>query len=61
VLKSEKVEIFTGHQPTRVLGETMVEGLEFKSLATGEVKTIKVEGVFVEIGIQPTPAFSSIS
>ena len=53
VLKSDKVEVFTGHQPTRVLGETMVEGLEFKSLATGEVRTIKVEGVFVEIGIQP--------
>lgn len=53
VVKSEKVEIFTGYQPTRVLGETMVEGLEFKSLATGEIKTVAVEGVFVEIGIQP--------
>ena len=53
VLKSEKVEVFTGHQPTRVIGETMVEGLEFKSLATGESKTVTVEGVFVEIGIQP--------
>jgi NADH-dependent peroxiredoxin subunit F len=54
VVKSEKVEIFTEHQPTRVIGETMVEGLEFKSLASGELKTITVEGVFVEIGIQPS-------
>ena len=53
VLRSDKVEIFTLHQPTRVIGETMVEGLEFKSLATGETRTIAVEGVFVEIGIQP--------
>lgn len=53
VLKSDKVEVFTGHQPTRVLGDAMVEGLEFKSLATGETKTVTVEGVFVEIGIQP--------
>jgi len=54
VLKSEKVEIFIEHQPTRVIGETMVEGLEFKSLITGELKAIAVEGVFVEIGIQPS-------
>jgi NADH-dependent peroxiredoxin subunit F len=54
VLKSEKVEIFIEHQPTRVIGETMVEGLEFKSIITGEVKTLPVEGVFVEIGIQPS-------
>jgi NADH-dependent peroxiredoxin subunit F len=54
VVKSEKVEIFIEHQPTRVIGETMVEGLEFKSLITGELKTITVEGVFVEIGIQPS-------
>jgi NADH-dependent peroxiredoxin subunit F len=53
VLRSDKVEIFTLHQPTRVIGETMVEGLEFKSLATGEIRTVAVEGVFVEIGIQP--------
>jgi NADH-dependent peroxiredoxin subunit F len=53
VVKSEKVEIFIEHQPTRVIGETMVEGLEFKSLTTGEIKTISVEGVFVEIGVQP--------
>jgi NADH-dependent peroxiredoxin subunit F len=53
VLRSDKVEVFTLHQPTRVIGETMVEGLEFKSLATGETRTVTVEGVFVEIGIQP--------
>jgi NADH-dependent peroxiredoxin subunit F len=54
VLKSEKVEVFIEHEPTRVIGETMVEGLEFKSLVTGKIKTIAVEGVFVEIGIQPS-------
>ena len=54
VLKSEKVEIFIEHQPTKVIGETMVEGLEFKSIVTGEIKTLPVEGVFVEIGIQPS-------
>jgi NADH-dependent peroxiredoxin subunit F len=54
VIKSEKVEIFIEHQPTRVIGENMVEGLEFKSVVTGDIKTLPVEGVFVEIGIQPS-------
>ncbi len=54
VLRSEKVEVFIEHQPTRVIGKTMVEGLECKSLVTGEIKTFTVEGVFVEIGIQPS-------
>jgi alkyl hydroperoxide reductase subunit F len=53
VLGSEKVEIYTEHQATRVFGDKMVEGLEFKSMITGEFKSISVEGVFVEIGIQP--------
>lgn len=53
VLRSPGVEIFTEHFPTRVIGKDMVEGLEFQSVTTGEVKTVQVEGVFVEIGIQP--------
>lgn len=53
VLRSDKVEIFIQHEATRVIGDSMVEGLEFKSLTTGEIKTVNVEGVFVEIGIQP--------
>jgi NADH-dependent peroxiredoxin subunit F len=54
VLKSKKVAIFIEHQPTRITGETMVEGLEYQSLITGERKSVAVEGVFVEIGIQPS-------
>lgn len=53
VMQSSKVEVLTGWRPTRVLGETAVEGLEFKSEATGEIRVVNVEGVFVEIGIQP--------
>lgn len=53
VQQSDKVEIFTECKPLRILGEGSVSGLEFKSLQTGEIKTVDVEGVFVEIGMLP--------
>jgi alkyl hydroperoxide reductase subunit F len=53
VKQSDKVEIFVEHRPTRILGENEVRGIEFQSLATGELTAISVEGVFVEIGILP--------
>lgn len=53
VQQSDKVETFVEHQPMRILGTNEVEGIEFKSLKTGETKVVKVEGVFVEIGILP--------
>lgn len=50
---SDKVEIFTECRPTRILGDNMVQGIEYQSLKTGEIHTIDVEGVFVEIGLLP--------
>lgn len=50
---SDKVTVFSQHQPVRILGESFVEGIEFKSLITGQMKTMNVEGVFVEIGTMP--------
>lgn len=51
--KSQKVEILTEYEPLRILGENGVHGIELQSLKTGEIKTLPVEGVFVEIGIMP--------
>lgn len=48
-----KVEVFTEHQPVRVLGENAIHGFEFRSLRTGEIRAVSVEGIFVEIGILP--------
>lgn len=50
---SDKVTVFSQHQPVRILGDSFVEGIEFKCLITGQVKTMNVEGVFVEIGTMP--------
>ena len=48
-----KVSIFTKHDTTRVIGDSNVKEIEIKSLDTGEVNRLKVEGVFIEIGLLP--------
>lgn len=50
---SDKVTVFSQHEPVRILGESFVEGIEFRCLITGQVKTMNVDGVFVEIGTMP--------
>lgn len=54
VMQAENVTVFTEYLPVRILGEGMVQGLEIKSLVTGEIEVLAVEGVFVEIGILPS-------
>jgi len=48
-----KVKIYTKYDTIRVIGEQTVEGIEIKSLETGEVSRLDVEGVFIEIGLLP--------
>ena len=53
VVSSPKVEVFTEHEILRIVGDTAVEGLEIKSLSTGEAKKLSVAGIIVEIGLLP--------
>jgi alkyl hydroperoxide reductase subunit F len=53
VKASQNVEIFTEYRIVRILGESNVEGVEVESLETGELTTLAVQGVFVEIGLLP--------
>ena len=53
VVNSPKVEVFTEHEILRIVGESTVEGLEIKSLSTGEAKSLSVSGIIVEIGLLP--------
>lgn len=50
---AENVAVYALWEAVRIVGESMVEGLEVKDLKTGEVRTLPVEGVFVEIGTMP--------
>ena len=53
VMGSPKVEVFTEYEILRIVGDSAVEGLEIKSLKTGEAKKLNVAGIIVEIGLLP--------
>ncbi len=53
VRNSDKVEMYLEYLPLKVLGEKTVQGFEIQNLRNGEITSLAVEGVFVEIGIMP--------
>lgn len=48
-----RVEVILNAETEEILGEENVEGLRYLDKATGKKKELKLEGVFVEIGIVP--------
>ncbi|MCR8959660.1 alkyl hydroperoxide reductase subunit F [Variovorax sp. S2] len=53
-LKSlSNVDVFTNAQTTEITGDQKVNGLVYKDRATGELKKIELEGVFIQIGLVP--------
>jgi len=48
-----KVKIYTKYDATRIIGDKIVEGIEIKSLETGDLILLDVEGIFIEIGLLP--------
>ncbi len=53
IRKSEKVEIITSAETLEILGDNFAKGLKYKDLKSGEIKELKVDGIFVEIGAVP--------
>ena len=43
--------------PTEIMGEKFVSGMTYKDAVSGEVHTLSVGGIFVEIGLIPTTSF----
>jgi alkyl hydroperoxide reductase subunit F len=56
--ENPNLTILTKAEPVEVLGETLVSGLAVKNLETGEVTTLPVQGIFVEIGVMPNTGFA---
>jgi thioredoxin reductase (NADPH) len=53
-----KIEIHTNTAIDEVLGDAKVEGLKLRDTATGEARTMPIEGIFIAIGYRPnTEAF----
>jgi alkyl hydroperoxide reductase subunit F len=53
VKASLKVNVILNAEVQKILGDKTVTGLEYKDKNSGSLKELKVEGVFVEIGIIP--------
>src|SRR3989344_2906531 len=49
----QSVEYMFNGVPMEILGDAFVSGMKCKDLATGEEKTLAVEGIFIEIGAVP--------
>ncbi len=58
VRADKRVEILTHHQPTDIKGDDRVNGLTVKDLATGTLRQLDVQGVFIEIGLYPNTDFA---
>ncbi|MGD2278483.1 MAG: FAD-dependent oxidoreductase [Candidatus Omnitrophota bacterium] len=57
VTESDIVTVMNNSQVTEVLGDTFVKGVKIKT--GGEEKELKVDGVFVEIGLIPNSKFAT--
>lgn len=57
VSKNPKLSIIKNTELLEILGDKFVEGLIYKDKTTGEEKTLKVSGIFVEIGQIPNTSF----
>jgi thioredoxin reductase len=55
--KNEKIEFLYETEPKEIIGKKFVEGLVCLNLRSKEEKTIKVSGIFVEIGSTPSSIF----
>ncbi|GAB3471993.1 alkyl hydroperoxide reductase subunit F [Polaromonas eurypsychrophila] len=53
LMSLKNVEVFTNAQTTEITGDQKVNGLVYKDRTSGELKTVPLEGVFIQIGLVP--------
>jgi len=58
-LKQKGIEIIVGAEVFEVLGEEKVSGLKYKARATGEEKELKLDAIFVYVGLKPNSRIAS--
>lgn len=58
ILSHPNLRTVMNAEPTEVHGEKFVTGLSVKNRETGEVQTLPVSGVFVEVGVIPNTGFA---
>jgi len=58
VAKSEKIQVITNASVKEIKGDGMVSSLSYEDITSKELKTLEVQGVFIEIGSQPATALA---
>jgi alkyl hydroperoxide reductase subunit F len=53
VKAAPNVEVFTGSEVTEIKGDPFVSSVLMKNIATGDIRSLDVSGVLVEIGLIP--------
>lgn len=55
--KNPRIEILTNTVVTEIIGADRVESIRVRDVKTGEERVLPVDGVFIEIGLQPNTEF----
>lgn len=58
VKKSKKVQIITNAVLKEIKGDKFINSLIYEDRKTKQQKTLEIEGIFVEIGLQPSTSFA---
>ena len=56
----KNVEVITDAQTTEIIGKEKVNSIRYRERKTGQVKTMDLEGVFVQIGLVPNTEFIDV-
>lgn len=54
---NSKVEIIFNAETLEIFGDGALQGLRYKDETSGEIKTLNLDGIFVEVGSQPNSDF----
>jgi alkyl hydroperoxide reductase subunit F len=57
VKKIGKVKVITSASLKKIQGKKFIESLTYQNLKSKQLKTIKLDGIFIEIGSQPATSF----
>lgn len=57
IREAHNVEVLVGTRPGEIIGDVMVAAINVVNEATGERRTLRVKGIFVEIGLMPNTGF----
>jgi thioredoxin-disulfide reductase len=58
IANSDKIEIITNASVKEIKGNPMVDSLIYQDNVSNEMKTLQVQGVFIEIGCQPATSLA---